>query len=280
MRLFNNFHDKNQLLHTLKHNRQHGAKWRSQGRASWLSEDENHLDSPCLSVCSEISVLFSFSHFKSWTKCTLTLWHGESWAMPVESFPWRNSISVSLKHLRIEKTRFRCFVSKTWFFEFLKKLNNMLLFSSGTEPVKISFCNFIKLNRNLEIWTLRNTQERCNRPKTRRERPFWIRNDFSFFEFCWFPEDSVDSLLDLGSGSESFDFTWDFQEKVFTSNLPFSTTIDATMEFLGVLKSWRSNAFVFVKNNFSSFQKIPGWVLNYHACSEIYWTTMLLHGWG
>ena len=64
--------------------------------------------------------------------------------------------------------------------------------------------------------------------------------------------------MDLGSGLESFDFTWDFQEKVLTSNSPFSTTIDATMEFLGVLKSPGSDAFVFVKENFSSFQKIPG----------------------
>ena len=170
MRLFKNFHGKNQNLLTLVLNLQHGAKWRSQGRTSWLSEDENQLDSPRFFICSEISVLFNFSHFKSWTKCTLTLWHGESWAMSAESFPWRNSSSVSLKHPRLEKTRFRCFVNKTWFFEFLKKLNNMLLFSSGTELVKISFCNFIKLNRNLEIWTLWNTRARWNRPKTHRER--------------------------------------------------------------------------------------------------------------
>ena len=64
--------------------------------------------------------------------------------------------------------------------------------------------------------------------------------------------------MDLGSGLESFDFTCDFQEKVLTSNSSFSTTIDATMEFLGVLKSPGSDAFVFVKENFSSFQKIPG----------------------
>ena len=87
-------------------------------------------------------------------------------------------------------------------------------------------------------------------------------------------------LVDLGSGLKSFDFTWKFREKVLTSNSPFSTTIDAMMEFLGVLKSWRSDAFVVVKENFSSFQKIPVWTLNHHACSEIYWTTMLLHGWG
>ena len=156
----------------------------------------------------------------------------------------------------------------------------MLWFSPKTQLVEISFPDIVLWSRNFEIWPLWNTWERRNRTKTRRERSLWIRNNFLFFEFCRFSEETNAFLLDLGSDSKSFWFHSIFQEKVLISNWPFSTSIAATMEFLGVLKSWRSDAFVSVKNNFPSFQKIRGWVRKPHACSEIYWTTMLLHGWG
>ena len=49
---------------------------------------------------------------------------------------------------------------------------------------------------------------------------------------------------------------------------------------LGCFEKLKIRRVCFCQKQLSKFPKIRGRVQKPHACSEIYWTTMLLHGWG